>query len=172
MHLLSFHYSSRISPVPLKLFLLPFSFPRPSFACYLSRFRRNNRSSRPSFAAPSLHRVVYLPSHFNFFPSFNPPFHLFLNTPCTCLRPSAFLPSVFHPLTSVSYLIFTQPFPCLHIRPSISSLPAFFFSSSHTQPSIRNCVCVCFSLFSHVQICVSLCVCFLSRARCSLRCGG
>lgn len=111
----------------------------------------------------SYHYIAFLPSHFySLLPlillSSFPQHTMYLPLP-NCLSTT-----VFHPLTSLSSLIFPQPFPCLYIRPSFSSLLAFFFSSTHTLPSIRLCACVCMCvlmLFVHEPLCACVHVFFL-----------
>lgn len=145
-----------------RLFFLSFLFPPPpSLATF--QFRWIKLSSL--LCHSSNHYVGFLPSHFNsrtpLIPLSSFPQHtMYLPLP---LRLST---TVFNPLTSLSSLIFLQPFPCLYTQPSISSLPAFFLSSTHTQPSIRQCVFIFVCTCATVLVCV--CVCFLSRARCSL----
>lgn len=164
MRFLAFHYSLCISAIALKA--IPFVslfLPLPFTVCYFPIQMNSDELTAEDLITPlpfSYRYVAFPPSHFySLLPlillsSF--PQHT-MNLPL----PNCLSAAVFHPLTSLSSLIFPQPFPCLYIRPSFSSLLDFCFSSTHTLPSIRLCVCgnvVCTCAI------VCMCACFFSRA--------
>lgn len=115
----------------------------------------------------SIHYAAFLPSHFNsltpLIPHSSLPQHTMYLSPPLCLSTT-----VFHPLTSLSSLIFPQPFPCFYIRPSIYSLPTFFFWSPPPPALNLPLHSACVHLRWHMWHCACVHVCFLFRARCSL----